>query len=120
VLQLYGSLFYAAADRIESLLPTPRNARRPVVILRLRQQDSLSSTFLQVLERYTPQVQAVGGKVMLAGVGPKMKKQLDATDTPHEVVGEENVFVATEDLGEATHAAVAAAEAWLASPSDIG
>jgi SulP family sulfate permease len=82
VLQLYGSLFYAAADRIESLLPSPRQAHRPVVILRLRQQDSLSSTFLQVLERYTPQVQATGGKVMLAGVGPKMAKQLEATNTP--------------------------------------
>jgi SulP family sulfate permease len=117
VLQLYGSLFYAASDRVESLLPSPKQARRPVVILRLRHQDSLSSTFIQVLERYTPQVQAVGGKVMLAGVGPKMMKQLQATDTPHELVGEENVFVATDDLTEATRAAVAAAEAWLAAPS---
>jgi SulP family sulfate permease len=117
VLQLYGSLFYAAADRVESLLPSPRQAKRPVVVLRLRQQDTLSSTFIQVLERYTPQVQAAGGKVMLAGVGPKMMKQLQATDTPHELVGEENVFVATDNLTEATRAAITAAEAWLAAQS---
>ena len=116
VVQMYGNLFYAAADRIETLLPKPTGSSRPVIILRLRHQDALNSTFIQVLERYAPQVQKVGGKVMLAGVGERMMKQLQATNTPHEVVGEENVFVATDNLTESTRAAIAAAEAWLASP----
>jgi hypothetical protein len=50
---------------------------------------------------------------MLAGVSARVKEQLDATETTRDVLGEEDVFAATENLGEATKLAFEAARAWL-------
>lgn len=113
VLNVYGSLFYAGAVKVEENLPAVEDAERPVVILRLREHNQLSSTFLNVLERYEAQLRAAGGKLMLAGVGARMKEQLDATETTSEVLGDEDVFVITDTLGASTRAALAAAERWL-------
>jgi hypothetical protein len=50
LLQASGNLFYAAAYRMEDMLPSAKEAERPVVILRLRQSDRIGSTFIYVLE----------------------------------------------------------------------
>ncbi len=50
---------------------------------------------------------------MLVGVDPVVRDQLAKTGML-EVLGEENVFVATPQLGAALNQAVAAAAAWLA------
>ena len=42
-----------------------------------------------------------------------MKGQLDRTETTVDVLGAENVFVATTTLSTSTRAAVAAAQNWL-------
>jgi len=113
LLNVYGSLFYAGAVKVEEHLPAAENAERPVVILRLREHTQLSSTFLTVLERYEAQLRAVGGKLILAGVGVRMKAQLDATETTSETLGPEDVFVITDTLGASTRDALAAARRWL-------
>jgi SulP family sulfate permease len=89
------------------------DARRPVVILRLRSQEGIGSSFVAVVERYVLQIQAAGGRLMVAGVSGKAKGQLDRTETTGEVIGEENVFVATTTLGASTLAALNAANSWL-------
>ena len=49
---------------------------------------------------------------MLVGVDPLVRDQLAKTGVL-KLIGEENVFVATPQLGEALNQAVAAATAWL-------
>jgi SulP family sulfate permease len=113
LLNIYGSVFFAGASRVEEMLPSVQNADRPVVILRLREHSQISSTFLNVLERYELQLRARGGKLILAGVGERVKEQLDRTETISEFLGEEDVFPVTDTLGASTMDALDAAHRWL-------
>jgi SulP family sulfate permease len=113
LLEVSGNLFYAAAYKLEELLPSAKESERPVVVLRLRQSDRIGSTFINVLEYYTAQLEGSGGKLILAGVNPRVKEQLDLTETTQEVLGEENVFLASENIRESTQRALEAAHAWL-------
>jgi hypothetical protein len=54
---------------------------------------------------------------MVAGVNPKVKAQLDRTETSNKVLGKENVFVSETTLGASTRDAYAAAEQWLREQS---
>jgi SulP family sulfate permease len=120
LLDVFGDMAVAGAETLETKLPAVAEAVRPVVILRLRAQDSIGSSFITVLERYSQQLKAHDGKLMLAGVHPKVKGQLDRTGTTDTILGAENVFEAvTTTLGASTRAAYAAAEQWLQeTPAD--
>ncbi|MCB0159985.1 MAG: STAS domain-containing protein, partial [Caldilineaceae bacterium] len=96
----------------EKLLPDPAGTQRPVVILLMRGRDEIGSTFLGVLRRYADTVKGTGGKVILTGVDDQVRHQLARTGML-AYLGEENVFSATPQLGEAMNQAVAAAQAWL-------
>jgi SulP family sulfate permease len=113
LLQIYGNVTFAGAETVEALLPIVTNAERPVVILRLHAQEGIGSSFVTVIERYDQQLHAHGGKLMVAGINPKIKGQLDRTDTTSEILGPENVFVSTTTLGASTRAAYDAAQRWL-------
>ena len=113
VLQIYGNMTFTGAETLEQYLPKAGSATRPVVILRLRAQEGIGSSFVTVLERYSQQVKAVGGRLMVAGISKKVKGQLDRTETTSDLLGPENVFVATTNLGASTRAALAAAQRWL-------
>lgn len=120
LLQVYGSLFFAGAAQVEAALPSAKGTERPVVILRLRFQDSISSTFIIILERYAAQLRAQGGRLILTGVSEKVKQQLDRTHTTQEILGVDNIFLATTTLGAASKQAMLAADGWLKStpPAD--
>ena len=81
LLDVFGDMAVAGAETLEAKLPAVKQAERPVVILRLRAQESVGSSFIAVVERYSQQLKARGGKLMLAGVHPKIKGQLDRTGT---------------------------------------
>jgi SulP family sulfate permease len=100
------------------MLPSAKEAERPVVILRLRQSMQISSTFINVLEFYNDQLKAQDGKLMLAGVSPRVKEQLDLTETTQDVLGEDAVFLSTDILGDSTTVAFEAAQAWLYASTD--
>jgi hypothetical protein len=53
---------------------------------------------------------------MLVGVDPAVRDQLAKTGVL-KLIGEENVFLATPQLGTALNQAVAAATAWLGQPT---
>jgi SulP family sulfate permease len=117
VLIVNGSLFFAAAKSVGDMLPAVESSSRAVVVLALRGKTDLGSTFIAVLQRYARSLQARGGKLMLAGIDPAARNQLARTGAL-QVIGEENVFVATEQLGASVNQAAAAAHAWLGqSPS---
>ncbi|NOR90565.1 MAG: hypothetical protein GQ524_09955 [Anaerolineales bacterium] len=69
--------------------------------------------YSDLLERYGEQIHAGRGNLMLTGVSEHAKEQLDLTETTEEHLGEENIFMATEILGESGRVAYAAAQKWL-------
>jgi len=119
VLDIYGSVFYAGADAIASMLPDPAGARRPVLILRLRGRTDVGSTFLALLERYRTRMAAAEGRLMLAGVGPDLLSQLERTGTL-AALGAENVFAARPELAASINTAIRAAEDWIAESERAG
>ncbi|MCB0068084.1 MAG: SulP family inorganic anion transporter, partial [Caldilineaceae bacterium] len=112
VLQVYGSLFFAAAKNLEGMLPSVENTTGAAVILSLRGRTEIGSTFVGVLRRYAETLRAHDSKLILAGVDAAVLDQLGRTGLL-SIIGAENIYPATPQLGEALNAAVAAANAWL-------
>lgn len=112
LLHVYGSLFFAAAKSMEELLPKVDNATHAVVMMNLRGKSEVGSTFMTVLQRYSEKLKTNQNKLMLVGVDPVVRDQLAKTGML-AVLGEENVFLATPQLGAGLNRAVAAATAWL-------
>jgi SulP family sulfate permease len=115
LLHVYGSLFFAAAKNMEEMLPQVGDASHAVVALSLRGKDEIGSTFVTVLQRYAKALQDRQCKLMLIGVDTAIREQLAKTGVL-KLIGDENVFVATPQIGEALNQAVAAANAWLGQP----
>ncbi len=115
MLQIYGSLFFAAAKSLEEMLPSVDNTTRAAVALGLRGRAEIGSTFITVLQRYAEALQARDSKLMLVGVDPRVLDQLARTGLLQRI-GEENVFLATPQVGEAMNQAAAAAYSWLGQP----
>ena len=112
LLYTYGSLFFAAAATFEQNLPNADDAKEAVVILILRGQPEVGSTFIAVLRRYVTTLQANGGRLMLTGVNQRLRYQLEKTGTL-AFIGEENVFMEQAQMGVAMNEALASARAWL-------
>ena len=117
LLHVYGSLFFAAAKNMEEMLPKVGDATGAVVALNLRGKDEIGSTFVTVLQRYAKALQDRQCRLMLVGVDAVIRDQLAKTGAL-KLIGEENVFMATPQIGEALNQAVAAANAWLGQPQD--
>jgi SulP family sulfate permease len=108
-------LFFAGAKYVEEMLPTVDQGTHAVVAIGLRGKTEIGSTFLAVLQRYTQVLQAHDSKLMLVGVDPAVRDQLAKTGVL-KLIGEENIFMATPQFGDAMNRAAAAAYAWLGQP----
>jgi SulP family sulfate permease len=113
---VYGNLFYAAASTLENNLPDVEGSFRAVVILLLRGNEDVGSTVNEVFRRYAEALQSHSGKLILAGVSPALRDQLQRTGLIN-IIGPENIFPATDAIGEAGNAALKAATDWLAESS---
>ncbi|MGA7279051.1 MAG: SulP family inorganic anion transporter [Desulfocapsaceae bacterium] len=115
ILVPYGSLFYAAAPVFNSQLPEVTEAsQHAAVILALRGKKDVGSTFLQVVTRYAKGLQRRNSKLMLVGIAPNVLEQMERTGILR-TIGRQNVFMATEGVGQALLQAVDAAEGWIAA-----
>ena len=112
ILQVNGSLFFAGAKYLEEKLPQPEQTSGAVVAIGLRGQTEAGSTFMSVLQRYARALHARDSKLMLVGVEPALVEQLARTGVL-ALIGEDNVFAATPQLGGAMNKAIANAHAWL-------
>lgn len=111
----YGSLFFAAAPVFNEQLPAvTENTRHSVVILALRGETDLGSTFLDVIMGYANALRQQESCLMLAGVAPSIKEQLERTGRLR-ALGRENIFMVDELVGQALQEAVDAAEQWIAA-----
>lgn len=109
----YGSLFFATASLFEEQLPDITEAtRNAAVVLVLRMNNELGSTFMDVLARYAAKLDAHDSRLILAGVDQAVKDQLDQTGMT-ERLGRQNIFLQTENIGESFEIAWLEAEAWI-------
>ena len=83
-----------------------------MVIFLLRGYDQFGSTMIGVLDRYTRTVQEQGGKLILAGLSEGVLTQLERTGVL-ELIGKENIFMATDEFGMAANQAFDYAQKWL-------
>ena len=114
VLRPYGSLFFAAAPVLETLLPTPdATSRGSVVIIRVRGRVELGVTFLDLLRRYALSLAAVGSKLVIVSTNERVEEQLRVAGIT-AIIGSENVYAGSERVGAALRRAHADAEAWVA------
>lgn len=116
VLFVYGNLFYAAAEQFEKSLPAAEGSCRAVVILLLRGHEDFGSTVIEALRRYTQTLQSHDGRLILAGIGPGLHEQLQRTGML-TLIGQENIILATETIGEAGNTALRRAKDWLVESS---
>jgi SulP family sulfate permease len=114
VLDVYGHVFFAGARTLERLLPSPREAEHPVIILRLRGRTRLGATLLEVLSRYAEKLRAVNGRLYLTGLNEEVHDELKH-QRKLQLTGPVRVFEATTIRGQSTRAAHEDAEAWLVS-----
>ncbi len=113
VLDVYGSLFYAAAPRVRTSLPVVGEAHCPVVVLRLRGRGRLHSATIAVLRDYAEECMARGGRLYLAGVGTEMEDQLRRTGLL-DLLGPDAVVEASDEVYGACATAQRRGERWLA------
>jgi SulP family sulfate permease len=117
VLATYGSLFFASAPAFEAQLPRPGGAgTRGVVVLRLRAKDELGSTVVKVLLKYAEQLAASGSRLMLAGLTPGVRRQVDDTGLT-ALLGEDAVFMAHARVGLSVREAVEHGHEWIETSS---
>ncbi len=112
VLDIYGSLFYAAVPRIREALPAVGGARSAVVVLRLRGRAPLPGALLGLIREYAAELTALGGRLYLAGVGPEVEAQLRRTGLLDEL-GADAVVPATDEAYRSCWAAAQRGEEWL-------
>lgn len=112
LLMIYGSVFFAAAQTIKASLPIVDATDHAVVILGLRGHSEVGSTFITTLWRYLDELIAHNSKLMIVGIDQDMYERFRRTAFL-EALGEENVFLATPQLGEAMNLALVEAKRWL-------
>ena len=108
VLEIYGSLFFAAARTLREKLPEPTGAEHPVVVIRLRGNNQIGPTLIDILNDYAHELASAGGRLYLNGMDKQVSDRLERAkklDLDEEVV----LVPATDILGESTRDAVAAA-----------
>jgi SulP family sulfate permease len=79
LVDVYGSLHYAGARTLEGHLPDPGGTTSPALVLRMRGRTRLGATSLTVLANYARQLDAVGGRLYLAGLDPSLIEQARRT-----------------------------------------
>lgn len=104
ILDIYGSIFYAAADVIAGKLPDVRDAKGAVLVLRLRGRGEVGSSAIGLFRRYATDLQQGGGALLLAGVGRDMADQLKRTGI-EDLLGRHAIFPARSLVYQSTEAA---------------
>ena len=112
IIDIYGSVFYAATEALDAKLPEVAGTHRAVLVLRLRGRGELGSSVIALLRRWAGQLQEGDGALLLAGVGPKMGDQLERTGLA-ELLGSENIFPAHSLVYQSSEEAFAAGRVLL-------
>lgn len=112
VMVVQGLDFFAEVPTLDDQMPPPNGASNAVVILVLRDMQTLSSTGIKWLERYAQQLKVNGSLLILADVNAAVLEVLKKSGAM-EVIGSENIFSATTRVLQAENTAWNAAQQWL-------
>lgn len=112
VLHVNGHLFYAGARTLEGLLPDPRGARNPVVILRLRGRTHVGATLLEVLAQYAQALDRVNGRLYMSGLSEQVRAEI-ARSGKLDLERPVQTYAASSTVGESTRTALADGRSWL-------
>lgn len=113
VLDVYGSLFFAAGPKLKQSLPTVGAAKRAVVVLRLRGRGTLQGTTIALIRDYADELAKSGGRLYLAGIGREMEDQVRRTGLL-ALLGADAVLPAGDELYGSCEAARRRGREWLA------
>ncbi|MBD1322442.1 SulP family inorganic anion transporter [Gordonia hankookensis] len=119
VLDYSGVALFAEVPRIAETWPTVSDDNgRSALILSVRTlPDVPSSTLQKLLRAHADELQAKGGRFMLAGVRPPLMKGIESAGLV-DAIGRDNIFEATDRVFESVDDAYAEAKRWLdAAPS---
>ena len=112
VILVQGLDFFAEVPMMDDKMPPARNVSGAVVVLILREMNSVTSTFINWMMKYSKVLQASGSVLMLADVNPDVQKAMQSSGAL-DVIGSENVYPATARVLEAENRAWEAAQKWL-------
>jgi len=99
-------------------MPRPHNAKNPVVILRLRNNPYIGSTGIEFLRRYSQQLAACGGVLLLSGINQTLWSQIIRSGFIDEI-GADHVFESNAVLLDSTDHALHYAQDWLAQQKAV-
>ena len=120
IIQPYGSLFFAAAPVFEKALPTvTEETVHSVVIIRLRGKSEVGATLIDHLTHYAGSLHDANSKLMLVTDSSRIRTQLDVAGAT-QIIGEDNIYAATEWLTETVRQAKRDAEDWIAAQRRSG
>ncbi|NOQ43504.1 MAG: STAS domain-containing protein [Dehalococcoidia bacterium] len=111
-LNVYGDVYFATVDLLEQSLPSYEGTRNAVLILGLRGQKDMGTTFMEMLEGLARKLKSSQSLLMLSGIDPAIKRVLEDSGTA-DIIGPDNIFTATPILGDALSRAIEAAERWI-------
>jgi SulP family sulfate permease len=114
MLDVYGSLHYAGARTLQQHLPDPSGTERVAVVLRMRGRSVLGATFFTVLAGYAKQLDAVDGRLYVAGLDSVLIAQAQRTGTITDN-GPVRLYEATPVIGNSSLQAFHDAQAWVTS-----
>ena len=117
-LQVEGDLFFAVADELEDHLAGLARSEVRVVILRLKRLHSIDVTVLEVLERFTQQMQERGGQVILCGIRTDVMDVLRRFGLV-DLIGRDNVFYTGFGVFDSAKRALRRARELVGSSIDI-
>lgn len=119
VIEVYGSLFFAAARTLSDRLPDPSGAEQPVVVLRLRGNSQIGATVIDTLNDYAHALAEAGGRLYLSGMDERVSDRLQRAHK-FRLDDEVYLFPATGILGGSTRDAITAAKEWLRQSGEVG
>jgi SulP family sulfate permease len=112
VLRIRGSLYFASVQAFESQMPDVSRASGSSLILAVRDIDDLGSTAIRFIKRYAAALGRQGGRLVLCGVSPALRAQLDRTGLTAQL-GEGAIFAERPEIGAALNDALAEARRTL-------
>ncbi|NDJ84887.1 MAG: SulP family inorganic anion transporter [Chloroflexi bacterium] len=104
IFSVHGHLYFAAVQKLASVLPSAETGNRSIVVLRLRENTFLGSTGIRFLQRYNHVLRQHGGRLILAGLSESVRRQFEQTGMQADF-GPANLFDASDIFLEATGSA---------------
>ncbi|QQE11988.1 SulP family inorganic anion transporter [Planctomycetota bacterium] len=118
-MQLDGDLYFALADELHVRLGEMGRSAAKVLVLRIKRTHSIDSSAMNVIEQFVTDMHRQGKHVLFTGVQPGIYQTMKGYGLV-KLVGEENVFKASNQTFNASHMAMRHARELIEIGSEEG